>query len=457
MSWVPDLQRRRPPWYRAIADAISDDIASKRLRAGMRMPTHRWLANQLGVNVGTVTRAYNEAKRRGDLVGEVGRGTYVHAETAIGGNGGTDTDFVDLTVNQPALNYDSHALNETLAELSGRHRLMSLLDYQRAPGREHHRIAGAKWAARTGVDVDPSCITVTNGAQQALMATIAVLSRPGSLVVTESLNYPGIRRLADLFHVRLRGLAMDEQGIIPESLREICREERVSALIVTPTIHNPTATMLPVSRRRTLAEIAAEFEVPIVEDDSYGHLVEDAPPPIHAYARHDCYYICGTSKSLAPGLRVGYLASPAHMVDYVVNAVHTTTWTTASLMAEIASMWIESGTADRFIHWHREETAARQRIAHDILGRYDFSTHPASYHLWLRLPNNWGVADFVLAARARRVGVTPSSVFAIDPNRVPNAIRISLGAPTTRERLQRGLRIVAEVLESRPLSQMVVV
>jgi DNA-binding transcriptional MocR family regulator len=457
MKWIPDLHGRRSPVYQAIADTIADDIAAQRLRTGMRMPTHRWLADQLGVNVGTVTRAYNEAKRRGHLVGEVGRGTYVHAEPSSETKTPSDVAVIDLTLNQPAIDFDSRALNDVLGEMAGRHRLMSFLDYQRAPGREHHRTAGAKWAARSGVDVDPSRITVTNGAQQALMATMAVLARPDGLVVTESLNYPGIRRLADMFNVRLRGLEMDEQGVIPESLYEICREEQAVAIIVTPTVHNPTATMLPTSRRQALAEIAGEFKIPIVEDDSYGHLVVDGPAPIFTHARHDCYYICGTSKSIAPGLRVGYLAAPAHMVDYIVNAVRTTTWTTASLMAEIATMWIEDGTAERFVRWHRQETKARQEIAHDILRDYSVSSHPASYHLWLHLPNRWRVADFVLTAQARRVGVTSSSVFSIDPNRVPNAVRISLGAPPTREVLRAGLEIVAEVLQSRPLAQTVVV
>lgn len=457
MKWVPDLQHRRAPLYKAIADAISDDIAAQRLRAGMLMPTHRWLADQLGVHVGTVTRAYTEAKKRGHLVGEVGRGTYVHADISSAKRNASGSGIINLTVNQPAIDFENRALNGALTELSVRHNLMTLLDYQRAPGREHHRIAGAKWAARTGVDVDPSCITVTNGAQQALMATMMVLAQPDSLVVTESLNYPGIRRLADLLHIRLHGLEMDEHGVIPMGLREICSKEQVAAIIVTPTIHNPTATILPPQRRQELAKIAAEFKVPIVEDDSYGHLIEDGPPPIHTYAQHDCYYICGISKSLAPGLRVGYLAAPAHMFNYIVNAVHATTWTTASLMAEIASMWIEDGTADDFIRWHREETAARQKIAQGILCDYSVSAHPASYHLWLSLPNRWRVDNFVLTAKARGVGVTPSSAFSIDPNQLPNAVRISLGAPPTREILRTGLEIVAEVLQSRPMAQMVVV
>jgi DNA-binding transcriptional MocR family regulator len=457
MKWVPDLQHRRPPLYQAIADAISDDITAQRLRAGMLMPTHRWLADQLNVHVGTVTRAYSEAKRRGHLIGEVGRGTYVHADTSSINDNDSDTGLIHLTVNQPAIDFENNALNEALEELSGRHRLMSLLDYQRAPGREHHRIAGAKWAARTGVDIEPSCITVTNGAQQALMATMMVLAQPDSLVVTEALNYPGIRRLADLLHIRLHGLEMDEHGVIPDGLRDICLKEPVAAIIVTPTIHNPTASVLPAQRRKALADIAAEFKVPIVEDDSYGHLIEDGPSPIHTFAQYDCYYICGTSKSLAPGLRVGYLSAPAHMVDYIVNAVRTTTWTTASLMAEIASMWIEDGTADRFVNWHRVETAARQKIAQEILNEYTLSAHPASYHLWLNLPSRWRVADFVLTAKARGVDVTPSSAFSIDPNQLPNAVRISLGAPSSREILQTGLEIVAKVLQSRPLAQMVVV
>lgn len=438
-SWVPELTKDNVPLYHGIADAIEHDIMNGTLRTGTKMPTHRALASKLKVTVATVTRAYAEASSRGLLVGEVGRGTYVRGAAALPEARNASTDVIDFRLNQPPTAEVEDILAREMASFGERVRIQHLLSYQLAPGSPQQRAAGARWAALAGVDTDPSRLVITNGAQQALMATFTVLTQPGDLVLTESLTYPGIRSLADLFRVRIKGLEMDDEGVLPASFEAACRAGPVAAIYLTPTIHNPTATTLPLQRRIEIARIAAHYNVPIVEDDIYGPLIGGNPPPIFTLAESDCYYICGTSKTVAPGLRIGYLVAPPRMVQYLANAVHVTTWSAPPLNTEIVTSWIESGTAEWILDMHRAESAQRLKLARDILSGFDTIIPEIGYHLWLRLPKEWHNADFVQAAYANGVAVSASTPFAVDPADAPPAIRVSLGLPKTAELVEEGL------------------
>src|SRR5215212_6804537 len=128
--WTPDLSRREGPRYAAIVEAIAEDVESGRLKPGDRMPTHRDMAGHLGVTVGTVTRAYAEAARRGLLVGETGRGTFVRSGILGAGLAESEEEAViDLSLNNPppsAGGLLGHALSKTLADLSARRGIAAL-------------------------------------------------------------------------------------------------------------------------------------------------------------------------------------------------------------------------------------------------------------------------------------------------------------------------------------------
>src|SRR5215831_2288744 len=136
-GWLPDLTQHRGPRYRAIADALAADITSGRLASGARLPTHRDLAYRLGVTVGTVSRAYAEAERRGLIGGEVGRGTFVRPdarrrkmqsvidiEAPLG-----VPQIIDLSVNIPTPMTSDAILAETLTDIVARPGIARLMDY----------------------------------------------------------------------------------------------------------------------------------------------------------------------------------------------------------------------------------------------------------------------------------------------------------------------------------------
>src|SRR5215469_1419564 len=372
LNWQPDLDQQRGPLYRAIADALASDIRAGRLPVGTRLPTHRDLAWNLKVTVGTVTRAYAEAERRGLISGEVGRGTYVRPTSTI-----TDPalrgepmgpDFVDLSLNRPQTGEEPALVAKGLREIAESPDLEALLQYQPHAGRPIDRAAGARWIAHGGVKTNPSQVLVTQSGQNAVASVLSAVTQPGDTVAVESLTYPGVRSAASLLSLRLAPIAMDDEGMLPDAFAALCRSGNVKALYCLPTLHNPTATILSEERRRAVAETARKHGVALLEDDVYGFLLQKPPKPLPAFAPERGYYITSTSKSLAPGLRIGYVHVPSEAVERVAAALRATVYMATPLMAALATRWIEDGTADRLVEQKRSEIAARQKLAREMLG-----------------------------------------------------------------------------------------
>ncbi|PYS96540.1 MAG: PLP-dependent aminotransferase family protein [Acidobacteria bacterium] len=453
-SWTPDLTRRSGPRYRALADALADDVAGGRLAAGARLPTHRDMAASLGVTVGTVSRGYAEAQRRGLISGEVGRGTFVRRadddRIEFGMPAIREASLIDLSLNFPISETEDREVARALLDLSRRKDLAGLLSYLPHAGLPAHRDAGAAWAARAGFEARPDQILITNGAQQALSIALAALAAPGDLVLTEALTYPLFRTLAGLLHLKIQGLPMDDQGLKPEAFEAACRAGAPRFLYCIPTIQNPTVSIMPEARRRRIAAIAQAHGVTILEDDIYGILPEERPAPIALHAPDHVIYVTSLSKTLTPGLRIGYLLAPRRLLDRIVPAMGATTWMASPLMAELATRFIGDGTADLILKRRRKETAARLEMAARILRPARAGAHPHSYHFWLPLPEPWKSDEFASRLRERGVAVTPAEAFLAAAGKPPAAIRICLGAARTRDQLERGLRIIADTLAGAP-------
>jgi DNA-binding transcriptional MocR family regulator len=449
--WRPDIESRPGPRYVAIVDALAGDVASGLLKTGARIPTHRDLALHLGVTVGTVSRAYAEAARRGLVSGEVGRGTFVRARVAPAMlHDSRASGLLDMSQNHPPPQGTEFrvALESTLMTLARQADLGPLLDYPSDGGNASDREAGADWIGRVGLSAEPGRVLVCAGSQHGLTTVLAALLRPGDLLLTEELTYPGLKAVAGLLHLRLQGLAMDAHGLRPEAFEEACRAGGARALYTIPTIQNPTTSVMPEARRREIARIAESYGVPIVEDDIHALLPEERPRPIAAFAPELTYYLMSTSKTLVPGLRIAYVLAPEPMVARLTASLRASAWAAAPLMAALASTWIKDGTADAIVAERRREAAARQALVREGLGGADYEAHPFGYYAWLKLPEPWRADAFAADLRARGVLVSPPEAFVVGRAAVPHAIRLCLGAPRTREDLVRGLATVAESLRA---------
>lgn len=451
--WTPNLAGRTGPRYLAIADALAEDIATGRVAAGDRLPTHRELADRLGVTVGTISRAYGAAIDRGLIVGEVGRGTFVRgpqrppAPTRLELRDPSDRSPIDLGLSFLRVPAHDHRIADVLASLSREPAVASLFDEYKPDraGLLGHREAGTRWVARSGLETTPDRVLVCAGAQHAMTVAVLGLSRAGDTILTDDITYPTMITLARVLDRQIRGVAMDEEGLVPEALDAACRSYHPRLLYCMPTVQNPTARVMSVERRERIAEVAARHHLAVIEDDAYGFLGTRRYPALASFIPELGHLVCACTKSVAPGLRVGFLAVPPGEVGRFLEPLWATTVMASPLLAEIAARWIGDGTAELLADARRDEARTRQQLARRILHDVVLTGDPGAFHLWVPLPGRTSSAGFVAAAQQRGVVVIPGEAFAVGELRTA-AVRISLGPPHDHDELARGVHVVAELL-----------
>lgn len=432
--WSPRLPESDSPIYGRIADALERDVRSGLLIPGSQLPTHRDLARELGITPVTVTRAYSEAARRGLVESSTGRGTFVRAVRRAN----AISEEIDLATNTVSI-----ALPEPSPAMLQRAGSMLLNGtYAVGTGTERHRAAGAAWIGRK---TDPSSVVVTAGTQHALFLALSATTRPGDTVLAEELTYHGMKAAASLLHLKLEPLPLDRYGLLPDALERAARGRSGKVLYTIPSLHNPTTVVMPEKRRREIAAVAERHGLTIIEDDVSGFLLDKTPPAIAAFAPDRTIFISGLGKAIAAGMRVGYLVAPDAILPRVQSALNATVLFSSPVVAELATTWIEDGTAARVADLKRAEVALRQRIARRMLQHE--GGDPRAMHLWIELPKRWSADAFVEEARRRRVRIASASSFAV--GEVPRAVRISLGAPSSIAELEGALSVIGGIGEVR--------
>jgi len=457
LSWKPRLAANRGPMYLAIADAIAEDIQAGRLSPGDRLPPMRALADWLGIDFTTVTRAYTEAARRELVDAEVGRGTFVR-KRALPPPRTVTVGAVEMSMNHPP-EFNDPAL---LARMWQGMRSVQergpdlLMRYQPPGGSPYDREVGARWLSARIPGVEAERVLVCAGLQGGLHSVLSMLLSPGDTLAVESLTYPGVRALAALLRIRLVPVPMDEHGVDPAALDAVCESEGPKAFYCMPTLHNPTAQTMPLARREAVAAVMKRHNLPIIEDDDYGSLTTQAPPPLATLAPGLTYHIAGLSKCLSPSLVVAYVAAPeAWSAARLTSVMRATSGTVSSLSAAVTSRWIEDGTAAQVVKAIRAEAGERLAIAARMLPPSQVVIPAEGFHVWLRLPEPWTSGEFVGGLRHAGMGIVGHEAFSV--GRSPEAVRVALGASATREQLKSGLGMVADLLTQLPVMSSTVV
>ncbi|MDX0967282.1 aminotransferase class I/II-fold pyridoxal phosphate-dependent enzyme [Sinorhizobium medicae] len=208
------------------------------------------------------------------------------------------------------------------------------------------------------------------------------------MVPTERLTYPAIRPLTNLLGLKLDGVEIDSDGMLPAALEDCCRRLAPTLLFTSPTVQNPTTSIMPAARRAEIAAIARKYNVLIVEDDVQALLVDDPPPPISTYAPEISWYVMSLAKSISIGLRVAYPVGPdADSVSSLrTNLRSVSSWFVSPLSAALVQTWMQDGSAAKILTEVKNESRARQRLASEILHDFEFETKPCALHLWMPLP-----------------------------------------------------------------------
>lgn len=459
VMWKPRLIENARMKYLGIVEALEADIRSGRVARGDRLPAQRAIAEALSVDLTTVTRAFNEARRRGLVEAQAGRGTFI-SEVIDGESVRQTQPLIDLSMNLPPQPSDvdfRKIFPQGIAGILGSPRGLLSLHYQESTGAEADRQVAATWLASRIEGVTSDRIVITGGAQSALFAVCELLLNRGDVVAAGAMTYPGLKAVAIQKGIMLEPLEMDEKGIIPESFEKACRDRVPKALYVIPSIDNPTTATLPEDRRQALAAIARKNGVAIIEDDPYAPLRPERTLSMAELASDITWHIATLSKCASPALRVAFVVAPSGQNALrLASVLRATILMAPPLMSALVSRWIADGALDEITRSIRTENAERQKLATSILGDMGFAADPHGHHLWLRLPDHWRAADFAEHADRAGVSIVPSSAFATVPHPI-EAVRISLGVAPDRGDLEDGLTLLASLITHPSLSTRAVV
>jgi DNA-binding transcriptional MocR family regulator len=441
-TWQPKLDPGSAPIYARIVAALERDVRLGAVDGGARLPPQRSLADHLNISVGTVTKAYLEAERRGLVHAHVGRGTFV---SQAGGQPTWDQAAHDRVIDL-SLNVVPHAATaRRLLSMPPGKRISDLLDvlaYAPAAGPDSHRRAAVTWLSRTAnFEPEWTRLLMTTGAQQAMSLVFGLLCRPKATILCEAATFFGMQRLAEHRRYTLHGVQMDEEGLRPDMLERAVKSTRARILYTMPTVQNPTSRTMGVGRREEIARIVRRHKLWVVEDDTYALFAPRGPRsviPLAAMLPEQCFYIGSVSKSLSPGLRVGFLCCPAgpHF-DALVKAVQATVYAPPALGGAFFSRWVDDGSAFDIADAVKAEIERRVVLARTILGSRIAAEIRLAPHFWLPMPE---LEAERTAGRALRAGVavTAPGATVLRPDLI-SGLRVCLGAASDMAALTLGI------------------
>jgi DNA-binding transcriptional MocR family regulator len=435
--------------YTALVDALAAAIAAGELKAGERLPPQRRFAYEKGIAASTAARVYAELLRRGLVVGEVGRGTFIAGEVPQTAPLRAEPfdGRIDLEFNFPSFPEQAALIGKSLSGWQRAETLGAAL----APVTQRRLVeagrvsanffATDRWRPRA------EGFLFAGSGRQAVATAISALVPVGGRLAVEALTYPMVKGIAARLGVALVPIAMDTEGIRPDALAKAHRTGALAGVYLQPVMQNPLGHTMSEARREEIIRLVRKLDLMIIEDLVYGFLSD--VPPLAAQAEERSIVVDSLSKRLAPGIAVGFLHVPARLRERLAVVVRTGAWSVSSLALAAGMGLLADGTAAEITRRKRTDAVARQAIVAECLATHRIDADPRSYHVWLHLTAGWRAETLTAAAARAGIAVTPASNFAIAPGHSPNAVRLALGLPGHDE-LRTALTRLNALLASRP-------
>lgn len=464
-NWLPTLESGTGPLYIRIADDAERAIKSGALPDGAKLPPQRDLAYDIGVTIGTISRAYALLRERGLVTGEVGRGTYVQGSDASGTARPRDPVSMTyagtraLTPPPGKLRFDtttaidigqSDLLGPIMAEIALEHP-GEVASYTRSVS-EDWLEAGRRWLSCGDWRPDASQILPQLGVHAGVNAVVAAVSGAGDRIVCEHLTYSQVSRSANLMGRQITLVDSDRDGILPEDFERVCVREHPKAAFIMSSGQNPTLATLPLSRRKDIVEIARKYNVWLIEDYLYGGMIADGIPLLAELAPDRTFLLNGLSKSVAAGVRGGWVACPPHMSQRVRVTQKMVSGGLPFLLAELSARLVLSGAAQEIRYRVIAEISAREAVVRDLFSGHEFRSHPRLPFFWLKLPEPWLSGTFKQAVLDAGVLIDDEDEFKpARSSRIYHHVRVGFSEGRERQTTIDGLKIVRQVLDQSPV------
>ncbi|TLS49606.1 PLP-dependent aminotransferase family protein [Paenibacillus antri] len=478
LHWKPD-RASSAGLARQVVEHLKGKIARGEWTAGTKIPPQRALAEALGVNRSTIVAALDELTSLGLLEGNRGGGTRV-VNTTWGlltasappkwneyvASGLYESNLhIVQRINQPPpglIRLGSGELAPSLLPQEQTRRLFERLaerpvplGYEEPLGNLHLREKLSEWLRVRGVEASPSSILIVSGAIQALQLISLSLLRKGDAVLTETPSYLNSLQVFQSAGMRLRGLPIVNGGLQAEAVAASQRQLKAALLYTNPTFHNPTGATLDARGREALLRVCERERLPVVEDDVYRELWLDAPPPppIKSMDRQGTVlYLGSLSKTLSPGLRIGWVVGPEPVVGRLADVKMQTDYGASSLSQWAAAEWIGGGLYDKHVATVRGELRGRREemlslLREHLSGLASWTVPEGGFYIWLTLAPDVAVDAGRLFDDALRRGVLLNPGFLYDRGDA-RSLRLSYAYASTEE-LDRGVRTLRDLLRGR--------
>jgi 2-aminoadipate transaminase len=480
------------PLYIQLRDQLRSLVHTGDLRPGDRIPASRELAVMLGVHRTTVANAYAELESEGLIQGHVGRGTFIRGNgnvlkitppppPTMNGNTGLRWEllFADSRNEEVLSRLTAQAPANSLSFVMARpaEEFFPVEDLQScshaALRREGHEILnlGAsdgyapfkeellEFLRNDGIPAKDETLLVTNGCQQALDLIAKAFVRSGDTVIIENPTYPGASAVFNAVHARIIPVNVRTQaepgtslGIDLEALEANLVANRVKLILLTPDFQNPTGVSMPLSSRRRLLELAAKYQVPIVEDNVYARLHgrEERIPSLKQLDRSNLViHIDSFAKVAFPGLRVGWIVAPPTVIERLRIVKQMADLHTDQLAQATLAEFLKRGLLHKHLAKMRKVYATRLQALDEALRKQMSDmvrwTRPeGGMCLWLELPPGFDASELMIHARERGVLFAPGRYFYIH-SPLPNTLRLGFSSLNEKQ-IVRAVTILAELL-----------
>ena len=457
LSWQPELSRENKPVYQEIVNALRRDIKRGVLRPGDRLPPQRELADFLGLNLSTVTRAFKICEQRGLIFATVGKGTFISsdvlaAEEATTADGTSAPNLIDLGMIFPLHDQDQDIV-EAMRHVVKGPEIEDCLSYGAPQKKAADCELGAQWLEKMNFAVTPEHIFVVSGVQNSLAIILTSLFAAGDKIATDRFTYTGFKNLANMLGIRLVPVDMDREGMDAGELRRVCRSDKIKGIYLMAECQNPTAYCMPRARREQVAQVIRENGLILLEDDTYAFLKNTGLKPVSAHVPERSVYISGTSKALSAGLRVAFLAVAQAFRTRVDLGIRNINLMTSHFNTEVVAHLVRTGAADEIIRKKRVEAQARSALAQQIFEGFDLRGTNRDYFRWLILPDGIHGREFEARAKEMGVSVFCAEKFVVGSDFPFDAVRVSLSAAPTRELLRQGLMVLRGLLTQKPQAE----
>ena len=454
LSWVPDKNKLKRPYYLTLANALEADIVSGKLTSGTKLPPQRELADYLDLNFTTVTQAYNLCRERNLIYGVTGKGTFVSPLPGkhIIQPAGLRPDVIELgllkgfdQIKAPIIEASRNVLQKGYIE--------ELYSYTDAAGHLHQRVAGAHWMKQMDVHTDSEHTAIFSGAQNIISAALLSLFKIGDKIAVDEYTYSNLIGLARLSHIRLIPVRGDADGMDADELESLCRKEEINGIFLMPNCANPTTCTIPEKRKDELALVIARYNLILIEDDNTGIPLHSGKEYHSMFSRlpEQTIYICNSTMALCNGLRVAFAAFPEAFRVPLLNALFHLSIKTSSLDAEIMTELILDGKAAKLLELKTELAKERNQIFDRFFPEAVKPGSPAAFFRWLPIPKlTMDEMDIERVLLQEKVNVYCSYRFTV--NRNPQSfMRIAISSPHTVAELEKGCSVIRDFIRKNRL------